>query len=42
MEEEKEIKRRGDNIGKIELPEKKPKNFVFGKHISNFFTKIII
>ena len=25
----KEIERRGDNIGLLELPEKKPKNFVF-------------
>ena len=29
MEVEKEIERRGDNIGLLEILEKKPKNFVF-------------
>ena len=29
IEVEKEIERRGDNIGLLELLKKKPKNFVF-------------
>ena len=29
MEVEKEIEKRGDNIGLLELLERKPKNFVF-------------
>ena len=34
---EGEIKRRGDNIGLLELLETKPKNFVFGITFLTFF-----
>ena len=42
MKIEKEIERRGDNIGLFELLETKPKNFVFGITFLTFFLKIII
>ena len=42
IEVEKEIERRGDNIGLLELLEKKKKNFVFGIAFLTFFLKIII
>ena len=34
---EKEIERRGNKIGLLELPKKKPKNFVFGITFLTFF-----
>ena len=37
IEVEKEIEKRGDNIGLLQLPEKKPKNFVFGITFLTFF-----
>ena len=37
IEVEKEMERRGDNIGLLELTEKKPKNFVFGITFLIFF-----
>ena len=37
IEVEKEMERRGDNIGLLELPKKKPKNFVFGIIFLTFF-----
>ena len=33
----KEIEKRGDNIGLLELPEKKSKNFLFGITFLTFF-----
>ena len=42
IEVEKEVENRGDNIGLLELPKKKPKNFVFGITFLTFFLKIII
>ena len=37
IEVEKEIERRGDNIGLLKLLEKKPKNLLFGITFPTFF-----
>ena len=44
IELEKEIERRGDNIGKITfgITREEIKKFYIWNHISNFFLKIII
>ena len=42
MEVEKEIERRGDNIGLFELLRDETKKFCIWNYISNFFLKIII